>query len=197
MNEPCSSTLTLAHRYDQALAALVPFILNDPNGDAAAARDAAKAMLDCYKAATPKELQLATELVAYGWASMACLGAASAVRNASIDQMLDWQDAAIALQRLSTKTDKVLEACRKERTKNPKAMTVASTSWDEGGFQLRMNRTLEKVMLAQTKIAAFMAAMAPPTAKPVPVAEAAPKIKFPSLSAQQMTPSVLARRARH
>ncbi len=197
MNEPCSSTLTLAHRYDQALAALVPFILTDPNGDPAAARDAAKAMLDCYKAATPKELQLATELVAYGWASLAYLGAASAVRKTSIDEMLDWQDAAIALHRLSTKTDKALEIFRKERAKNPKAMTVASTRWDEGGFQLRMNRTLEKVMLAQTKTATFMAAMAPPSAKLVPVAAVVPKIKFLSLSAQQMTSSVLARRARH
>jgi hypothetical protein len=196
MVDPSSSTLTLAHRFEQALAALVPFFLNDPDGDTAAAREAAKARLDCYMAATPKELQLATELVAYGWASMACLGAASSVKNASIDEMMDWQDAAIALQRLCTKISKALEMRRKERTKNPKAMTVENTRWDEGAFQLGINRALEKVMLARTKIEAFKAAMAPAASKPVPVA-VVPKIKFPSLSAQQMTPSVLARRARH
>ena len=136
MVDSSNSTLTLAHRYDQALAALVPFFLNDPNGDTIAAREAAKASLDCYKAATPKELQLATELVAYGWASLACLGAASSVKNASIDEMLDWQDAAIALNRRSTKTAKALEARQKERTKSPKAMTVENTRWDEGAFQL-------------------------------------------------------------
>lgn len=196
MGDTSSSTLTLARRYDQALAALVPFFLNYPNGDAAAAREAAKIRLDCHKAATPRELQLATELIAYGWAFLACLSAASSVKDTSIDEMLDWQDAAIAIERLSTKTTKALETLQKERTKNPKAMTVENTRWDEGAFQLGMNRALEKMMLAHTKIAAFKAAMAPCAAKPVPVA-VVPKIKFPSLSAQQMTSSVLARRARH
>ena len=170
MVDSSNSTLTLAHRYDQALAALVPFFLNDPNGDTIAAREAAKASLDCYKAATPKELQLATELVAYGWASLACLGAASSVKNASIDEMLDWQDAAIA------KTAKALEARQKERTKSPKAMTVENTRWDEGAFQLGINRALEKVMLAHTKIAAFKAAMAPAGSKPDSNSPAGPGI---------------------
>ena len=194
MGDTAGSTLSLAHRYDQALAALVPFFLNDPNGDAAVAREAAKSVLDCYQAVTPKELQLATEVVAYGWASLACLSAGSAVKDVSIDEMLDWQDSAIKLNRLCMKSTKALEMRQKERTKNPKAMTPENTRWDEGAFQLGMNRALEKVMLAHSKLAAFMAAMAPVAPKPVPVE---PKIKFPILFAEQMTPSVLARRARH
>jgi len=194
MSDTAGSSLSLAHRYEQALAALVPFFLNDPDGDAAAAREAAKSRLDCSKATTPKELQLATELVAYGWAFLICLSAASSVKQASIDEMLDWQDAAIAFHRLSTKTTKALEAHLKERTKNPKAMTVEKMRWDEGAFQLGINRALEKVVMARTKIAAFMAAKSPVAAKPVAVV---PKIKFPSLSVERMTPSVLARRARH
>jgi hypothetical protein len=193
MSDTSSSTLSFEHRYNQALAALVPFFLNETIADAETAREAAKSILDCHHAATPKELQLATEIVAYGWGSLACLGAASAVKQVSLDEMMDWQDSAIKLNSLCMKSTRALEARQKERAKNPKGMKPENLLWDEGAFQLGINRALEKVMLAHAKLKAFMDSITPPT----PVVVVKPKVKMPILFAEQMTPSVLARRARH
>ena len=74
-------------------------------------------------------------------------------------------------------------------------MTVENTQWDEGAFQLAINQALDAYNDASAKLAAYMATLEPvaPKATPEPVA---PKTKLPFLSAEQMTPSVLARRAR-
>lgn len=194
MSDTSRSTLSFEHRYNQALAALAPFFMNDPSTDVETAREAAKSILDCHRAATPKELQLATEIVAFGWAALACLSAGAAVKSNSLDEMMDWQDSAIKLNRLSMKSTKALEVRQKERAKNPRAMTPENTRWDEGAFQLAINRALEKVTEANAKLKVFMAEMTPAAAVPVPVE---PKVKMPILFAEQMTPSVLARRARH
>ena len=179
----------------QAIAALVPFFLEGPAADANAARGVAAGLLDDYKAATPKELQLATQIVAYGWASLACLGAAAAVRDLSIEGMLDLQDIAIALNRSSLKATRALEARRKERAKNPRGLTVQNTKWDEGAFQLAINQALDAYNDARAKLTAYTAALEPEAAKTAPES-VTPTIKLPILSAEQMTPSVLARRAR-
>jgi hypothetical protein len=172
----------------QAIAALVPFFIDGSPGDEKNARLAARALLEGYGALTPRELQLSTQIIALGWAAMACLRAATAVKNLTIEQVLGLQDNAIALDRASQKSTKALEARRKERVKNPKAMTLENTKWDEGVFQLTINQALEKLTEANDIVAAYMAGLAPP---------AAPKPKLPILSAEQMTPSVLARRARN
>ena len=52
----------------QAVAALVPFFIDGPNSDVKIARLAAEGLLDDYKAATPKELQLATQIIAGSFA---------------------------------------------------------------------------------------------------------------------------------
>jgi hypothetical protein len=172
----------------QAVAALVPFFVDGLTGDETNARLAAEGLLDGYNAATPKELQLSTQIIALGWAAMACLRAAVAVKNLSIDNVLRLQDHAIALDRSSQKATKALEARRKERAKNPKAMLPENTKWDEGVFQLTINQALEKLTDANAMVAAYMATLAPVAQKPKP--------KLPILFAEQMTPSVLARRAR-
>jgi hypothetical protein len=177
----------------QAIAALVPFFMDGPTGDAKTARVVAEGLLDEYKAATPKELQLATQIVALGWTALACLGAAAAVKHESIDGMLDLQDSAIALNRASMKATKALDARRKERAKNPAALTPENTKWDEGAFQLSINQALDKYNDATAKLAAYMATLEPVVAAPEPVVE---KTKLPILFAEQMTPSVLERRAR-
>jgi hypothetical protein len=178
----------------QAIGALVPFFLESPASDVNTARAVAEGVLDGYKAATPKELQLATQIVAFGWASLACLGAAAAVKNVSLDEMLDLQDVAIALNRSSLKATKALEVRRKERAKNPRGMSPANTKWDEGAFQLAINQALDAYNDASAKLAAYMATLEPAAPKtPTPVAA---KTRLPILSAEQMTPSVLARRAR-
>jgi hypothetical protein len=193
-----SDTSGLIQSYErlraQAIAALVPFFLGSPASDANTARAVAVGLLDEYKAATPKELQLATQIVALGWASLACLGAAAAVKNVSLEGMLDLQDVAIALNRSSLKATKALQARRKERAKNPAGMTAENTRWDEGAFQLVINQALDAFHEASAKLAAYMAALEPEAAKAA-ADPAAPKINLALLSAEPMTGSVLARRA--
>jgi hypothetical protein len=171
----------------QAVAALVPFFVDGSVDDDKNAPVAAQALLDDYNAQTPKELQLSTQIIAFGWAAMACLRAAVAAKNLSLDDMLQLQDNAIALDRSSQKATKALEARRKERAKNPGAVTPENRTWDEGAFQLAINQALDKLMDANARLASYMGKLA-----------AAPeKHKLPILSAEQMTPDVLARRARN
>lgn len=170
----------------QAIAALIPFFGDGSPGDEKDARLTAESMLDEYHAGTPRELQLSTQIIAIGWTVLACLSAAATARNDSIDDMLRLQDYAIALNRTSHKMTKALEVRRKERARNPKAMTVENTKWDEGVFQLVINQALEKLTEANVRLAAFMTTLTP--------VEEKPKLSF--LLAEQMTPDVLARKPR-
>src|SRR6202034_1849438 len=72
----------------QAIAALTPFFIDGHTCDETSARVVAGGMLDDYNAATPKELQLSTQIIALGWASLACLSAAMVVKDESLDEML-------------------------------------------------------------------------------------------------------------
>jgi len=187
----------LSALYDQASEALVPFFLDAATNDVASARETARDLLDCYKAVTPKELQLATQIVAFGWASLACLGASSAVQALSIDDMLDLQKSALTLNGWSVKSTNALEARRKERAKNPAGMTPENTRWDAAELQLALGRALGKLAEANARLAVYMAAMEPAAAKPAERKAVQRKAKLPILFAEPMTPSVLARRARH
>ena len=171
---------------DQPIAALVPFFADSPTSDVAAARVAAACILDGYSPATPKELQLSTQVIAFGWAAMACLRTAMAAKNLSIDEVLRLQDHAIALDRSAQKSTKALDTRRKERAKHPKSMAAADVQWDEGTFQLSVNQAMDKLNNANAKLAAYMATLPP----------AEPKTKLEILSAEPMTRSVLSRRAR-
>lgn len=177
----------LGRLHAQAIAALVPFFVDGRTCDETAARVVAEGILNDYQAATPKELQLSTQIIALGWASLACLSAAMVVKDELLGEMLRLQDAALALQRSSQKATKALEARRKERAKNPCAVTQENARWDEGAFQLAINQAMEKMNDANARLAAFMAAPAP--------AEQKPKLSF--LTSEPMTPAVLARRRRH
>jgi hypothetical protein len=141
----------------QAISALAAFFVDGPTGNLKAARLAAEGVLDGYNAATPRELQLATQIIALGWAAMACLRTAVAAQNLSIDDVLRLQDDAIGLDRSSGKAIKALEARRKERKKNPNGLSL----WDEGVFQLTINQALDKLTDANTKLAMYMATVAP------------------------------------
>jgi hypothetical protein len=171
-----------------AVATLVPFFVDSPDSDPMAARLAAEAMLDGYNASTPKELQLSTQIIALGWAAMACLRAAVAAKNLSSDDVLRLQDNAIALDRSSQKATKALDARRKERAKKPKASTAADMRWDEGVFQLAINQALEKLTDANAKLAAYMASLSP--------GAAASAKETPVPWGEQIKPSVAARRVR-
>ncbi len=171
----------------QAIVALVPFFMDGSSSDPSAIQAMIEGLLDEYQAATPKELQLATQIVADGWAVLGCLRTAAAAKNLSMDQVFKLQDDALALNRSSLRGTKALEAARRQRKRNPNAMTPENTNWDEGAFQLAINKALDKLNNANAKLAAYMATLAP--------VEREPKLDF--LFAEPMTPSVLARRSRH
>jgi hypothetical protein len=171
---------------EQAVAALVPFFLDGAGNNVKAARLVITELLSDYRSATPKELQLSAQIVAMSWAAIACLRTGMAAKNLSMDQVLDLQDSAIALDRSCQKATKALAARQKERARNPRAMTLENTSWDEGAFQLAINQALDKMTDANVKLAAYRA-LAP--------LETTTKLNI--LSAEQMTPAILARRASH
>lgn len=171
---------------DQAISALLPFFTGGHVGDELAARTVAEGLLDDYKPATPKELQLSAQIIALGWASLACVSASMVVKDQSVEDMMRLQGHAIALDRLSQKATKALEARRKERARNPDAIPPESTLWDEAAFQTAISQALEKMDDANSKLAAFMAMLKPH--------EDAPKLS--SLVGEPMTPAVLARRRR-
>jgi hypothetical protein len=172
----------------RAIDALLPFFMDGPDANVKTARIAAEELLDDYKAVTPKEIQLAAQVVAHSWASLACLSSASVVKDHSIEAMLDLQDSALALNALCVKSTRALLARQKERTKTPHMLTPEKIRWDEGTFQLNINQALDKFNEANAKAAAC----ASPPAPPAPPA----KTKLPTRFAEPMTPSVLARRAR-
>jgi hypothetical protein len=185
MPDASQSTQSPERLRAHAIAALVPFFVDARTCDETAARVVAESMLDEYKAGTPKELQLSTQIIALGWASLACLSAAMVVKDESLEEMLRLQDAALALHRSSHKATTALEARRKDRAKNPRALTPENSRWDEGAFQLVINQALEKLHHANAKLAGVVPAKA----------ERKPKLSF--LSSEPMTPAVLARRGRH
>jgi hypothetical protein len=172
-----------------AIASLVPFFIDSPDGDPTSARLAAEGMLDGYNATTPKELQLSTQIIALGWAAMICLRAAVAARNLSVADALRLQDHAIALDRSSQKATKALNARRKERVKKPESMTPENLRWDEGVFQLAINQALDQLTDANAKLATYMASQSPGTVAPV---KETPNFRL----GDQTTPPVPARRAR-
>ena len=174
---------------EQTAAALAPFFMDGTGSEAdiANATAAAAAMLEDYHPKTPKELQLAAQIVAFSFATLACLGAAATVRTRDLDIMLDLQDSAIALDKLSDKSTRALEVRRRERERAPERMTAANTAWDNAAFQSAIGRALEKFLYANSKVPAVRE-MPPVPEKPA---------KLPILSAEPMTLSVLARRAAH
>ncbi len=181
-SQPIQRFETLRH---QAISALVPFFTENPTIEPKSIRVVAEQMLDGYRAVTPKELQLAAQIVALGWAAMVCLRAAVAVKNLSIDQVLGLQDNAIALDRSSRKVTRALKTRQKERTTNPRALTLENTQWDAAEFQAVIKGAREKMDDANARLAAYMATLIP----------IKPKVKLPILSAERMTPSVLLSRA--
>lgn len=130
---------------DHALACLIPFFLTDDSGNEISARESAAELLDVHPATTPRELQLAAHYVALSWASLAVLGAAALARPYSLDAMLDMQDTALALNAESSKCAEQLENVRKQPAKAP-------DGWEEGTFQLIINRALDRIAAANKRV---------------------------------------------
>ena len=169
---------------EQAVMALTPFFLAGMQGDRGLAQTAAGTMLDGYNPVTPREWQLSTQIIAYGLAALACLGSALTVKNLPVKELLDLQDAALALDRLAQKCTKDLETRRRERAKTPLAMTPQNTQWDDAGFKAAMSKALAKMQDAAAKMPQQV--VTPPRRKK-------PDLRI--VSSEPMTSSVLARLA--
>lgn len=169
---------------EQAAAALAPFFMTGTDDAAVAVREAA-ALLDEYAPMTPKELQLAAQIVAYDFAALACLGASATVRTLDLDVMLDLQDSALSMNALSDKSTRALEARRRERERAPHTLSAANTQWDNTAFRKAIARAQEKLLYANTKLAALQQKAPEPTPEPG---------KPPAVSAEQTTLSLLAHR---
>ena len=197
MSRTADSTQSLERLRDQAITALVPFFAAGPITDLTTVRLAVEGLLDSYKPVTLRELQLAAQIIALSWAAMACLRTAVAAKNLRVEEMLCLQDDAIELERSSRKVTNLLNARRRDRTRNPNGMKAENTRWDEGAFQSVINQALQKLTGANAKLAAYMATSTPAT--PIPSTPAPPLAanpKLPILWAEPMTQAVLARRAR-
>lgn len=167
---------------EQAASALAPFFLEGTHGDRNLAHSAAGTMLDSYNPATPKEWQLSAQIVAYGFAALACLGSALAVKNLPIKELLDLQDAALALDRLAQKCIKDLEARRRERARTSLPALSQNTQWDDAGFKAAMSKALAKMEHAASK-----------RPEPITTPPARKKPDLRIVSSEPMTSTVLAR----
>jgi hypothetical protein len=174
---------------EQAAAALAPFFMTGTDGETQAAQEAAAATLEDYAPMTPKELQLAAQSVAFSFAALACLGAAAMVRTEDLDMTLDLQESALAMDALADKNTRALEARQRERQRAPHLMSAANTQWDNAAFRKAIARALEKMLYADTKLAALHQKAAATTSPAAPEPE-----KLSVLSAEPMTLSLLARR---
>ncbi|WP_428493542.1 hypothetical protein [Rhodopila sp.] len=156
MKEATNPTESTERMRVYASAALSPFFTSAANGCETAAQKSADSLLQDYRAATPKEIQLSAQIIAAGLATLACLSAASVAKHDSINEMLRLQREALKLHRVSDKATKMLEARKKQRTTNPKTLATAQTKWDEGTFQLAINQALDKFNDSNARVAAYM-----------------------------------------
>lgn len=174
--------VVLQHFRQRAALALAPFFLEGTHGDSLAAQEAAATVLDDYYPADPKEMQLAAEIVAASFATLACLRSAVAGQNLPVTEILKLQGTALALERTSRKATKALEMSRKRRQATvPLRKSDPSTQWNEDAFKIAIDKALAQAKLADAKIPELL----PP---PVPVRQ---KPKLHIVASQPMTPNVL------
>ena len=179
MKEAISPTVSIDRLHAYASAALTPFFASAANGCATAARQTAESLLNDYRAATPKEIQLSAQIIASGLATLACLSAASVAKHDSINEMLRLQREALKLHRVSDKATKLLEARKKQRTTSPRTMTAAHTKWDEGAFQLTINQALDKFTDSNARVAAYTESLRTDAQKPKPDASHSEQVRPP------------------
>jgi len=175
-------TMVLQHFRQRAALALAPFFLEATKGDGLLAQETAATLLDDYRPVTPKEIQLAAQIVACGFAALACLRSAMAAKNLAVKDVLALQDAALALDRSAQKATKSLETARKQRQGAAPAKPDSSANWDEAAFNDVMGKALAKMQLADAKI--------PELVPPTPIRKK-PGLRL--VASEPMTPHVLRR----
>jgi hypothetical protein len=99
---------------DTVLGHLAPHFLTATNGDAQSARDAARSLLESYDARTEEELQLATDIVGFGFHALEALSAAAAP-DLSLNQKLRLRGSAVSLSREGHKARRKLDQLKRAR----------------------------------------------------------------------------------
>jgi hypothetical protein len=164
---------------------------------------AARQAIDGYSPRTPREVQLSAQIVACGFAAIACLRSAVAGQNLPPKTILRLQNSAVKLDKHAAECTKALEAKQRERQRAPQIMTNDSVAWDAASFETTIGVALANMLEADAHIADILAQMTPmfpaeqaPAPEPEAVAEpepAAPKMKL--AMGMPMTKDVLDYRA--
>lgn len=159
MSEALDRMLCAKRLRGHALATLAPFLMQTPADDEEDARQAATDLLEFYQPTTPRELQLATQAAALAWASLTLLGTGFQAANLSCAVMAEIHEAALKMEVLATNHGKALKAHRRQRGRSSaRRIRPDDQRWDEGEFQLVMNRAHDTVIAARARVALLKAA---------------------------------------
>ena len=167
---------------DRVLARIVPFLAGDAALDDAESRTAAWQLLACFDAVTGKELQLAGQVVALSLASLDCLRCCMSEPDLPLPALLRMQDHALALNGLSEKSRRTLEARKRARLKG-QAARPESGMMNDTEFDEMIARAREMVSFARMKLEAHQVEKAL-AAAPLPETDAAP-VSLPAVPARQ------------
>ena len=166
---------------ERAATALSTFMARALQGDAERAMKAAREAIDGYSPRTPREVQLSAQIVACGFAALACLRSAVAGQDLPMKTVLRLQKNAVELDRHAAACIKALEEKQRERQRAPQILTNDTVAWDAASFETTIGVALANMLEADSHIADILARMVPMFPKErakAPKPEPAPKMKF-------------------
>jgi hypothetical protein len=174
------SDLLMQYR-ERAAIALSAFMARALQGDAKHAMMAARQAIDGYSPRTPREVQLSAQIVACGFAALACLRSAVAGRDLPVKTVLRLQKNAMQLDRQAATCRKALEEKQRERQRAPQILRKDAIGWDAVSFETTIAVAMANMLEADSHIADSLTRMAPlltqEQAKAL-IPEPAPKLKL-------------------
>lgn len=182
---------------ERAATALSAFMAQALEGDQERAVLAARQAIDEYSPRTPREVQLSAQIVACGFAALACLRSSVAGQDLPVKTVLRLQKNAMRLDKRAAECTKALEEKQRERQRAPQIMTDDSIAWDAAVFETTISLALANMREADAHIADILAQMMPMfPAEQARQAEPEPAPKLKLSVGVPMTPDVLEYRAR-
>jgi hypothetical protein len=164
---------------ERAATALSAFIARALQGNAERAMTAARQAIDGYSPRTPREVQLSAQIVACGFAALACLRSAVAAPDLPTKTLLRLQNNALQLDKHAAACTRALEEKQRERQRAPQIMTNDSVAWDAASFETTIGVALANMLEADSHIAGILSRMMPMfPAEAAPTARPAPRMKL-------------------
>jgi hypothetical protein len=164
---------------DRAATALSAFMARALQGNTERALKAARQAIDGYSPRTPREVQLSAQIVACGFAALACLRSAVAARDLPAKTILRLQNNAVQLDKHAATCTKALEEKQRERQRAPQIMTLDSIAWDAASFETTIGVAMANMLEADSHIADILTRMVPMfPAEAAPKPEPAPRLKL-------------------